>query len=113
MKATIYSIQEKLANTLYVEQNFITISKMQVYQSREDAEKAAAYDRLLNLLKKKLRNQAQALKKLNFEQLSQIIGQSETCKTFFNVAKYAVRKARALRSEKDILSAPPKNKVVN
>ena len=54
MKATIYSIQEKLANTLYVEQNFITISKMQVYQSREDAEKAAAYDRLLNLLKKKV-----------------------------------------------------------
>ena len=53
MKAIASSVKEKLAKTLNVEQNNI-ISKMQEDQFRDDAENAACYDRLLNLLKKKL-----------------------------------------------------------
>ena len=57
MKAILSFIQEKLPKTLNVEQNDIT---------RDDVEKAASYDRPLNLLKEKVDKQAQALKKLNF-----------------------------------------------
>ena len=58
VKAIVSSIQEKLANTLNVEQNDITISEMQEDQCRDDAETAAMICRdccrscfLLNLLK--------------------------------------------------------------
>ena len=44
MKSTVSSIQEKLAKTLNVEQNYITISEMQEDKSRDDAEKAASCD---------------------------------------------------------------------
>ena len=54
VKAIISSVQEKLSKTLNVKQNDITISKMQEDQSRDDAEKTAFYDRLLNLLKEKV-----------------------------------------------------------
>ena len=54
MKAIVSSIQEKLAKTLNVEQNDVTISEMQEDQSRDDAEKAASSDRLLKLLEEKV-----------------------------------------------------------
>ena len=67
---------------LNVEQNDITISKMQENQSKDDAEKPASYDRLSTYWKKKFTKQAESLKKLNFLQFSQIICQSELYKTF-------------------------------
>ena len=67
---------------LNVEQNDITISKMQEDQSKDDAEKPASYDRLSTYRKKKFTKQAESLKKLNFLQFSQIICQSELYKTF-------------------------------
>ena len=54
VKAIISSVQEKLSKTLNVKQNDITICKMQEDQPRDDAEKTAFYDRLLNLLKEKV-----------------------------------------------------------
>ena len=52
MKAIISSIQKK-AKALNVEQNDITISEMQEDQCRDDAEKAASYDRLFKPIERK------------------------------------------------------------
>ena len=65
MKAIVSSIKEKLAKTLNVEQNDITISKMLENQSRDDAEEAASYDRLLNLLKEKVDKASTSSEKIN------------------------------------------------
>ena len=52
MKAIISSIQKK-AKALNVEQNDITISEIQEDQCRDDAEKAASYDRLFKPIERK------------------------------------------------------------
>ena len=66
MKAIVSSIQEKLAKTLNVEQNDITITEMQEDQCRDYAEKAASYNKLLNLLKEKVDKARTSSEKLNF-----------------------------------------------
>ena len=66
MKSIVSSIKKKLPKTLNVEQNDINISEMQKDQSRDDAEKAASYDRLLNLLKAKVDKASTSSEKLNF-----------------------------------------------
>ena len=107
MKVTGSSIQEKLAKTLNVEQNDITISKMQ----KDGAEKAASYDRLLNLLKEKVDKASTSSEKIKFLTIAPDYWSVRAVQDFFNVTENVVWKVRALRSEKGILSAPPKKKV--
>ena len=76
------SILEELAKILNVEQNDITISKMQEYSLEMIQGKLLPHDRILNLLKGKVDKASTTLKKINFQQLPQVIGQSELCKTF-------------------------------
>ena len=71
---------------------------MQEDQSRDDAEKAASYDRLLNLLKEKVDKASTSSEKIKLSTI---------------VPVYWSIRARALRIEKGILSAPPKKKVKN
>ena len=108
MKAVVSSIQEKLAKTLNVEQNDITISKMQEDQCRDDAEKAASYDRLLNLLKEKADKASTSSEKIKLLTIAPDYWSIRAVQDFFNVAEYAVQKTRALCSEKGILSVPSK-----
>ena len=71
---------------------------MQEDQSRDDAEKAASYDRLLNLLKEKVDKASTSSEKIKLSTI---------------VPVYWSIRARDLRIEKGILSTPPKKKVKN
>ena len=82
MRAIVSSIPEKLAKKLNIEQNDINISEMQEDQSRDDGEKAASYDRLLNLLKEKVDKASTSSEKIKLLQLLLIIGQSKLYETF-------------------------------
>ena len=80
---------------------------MQEDQCRDDAEKATSYDRLLNLLKEKVDKASTSSKKVKLLTIAPDYWSIRAVQYFFNVAEYAVRKARAYHSEKGILSAPP------
>ena len=113
MKAIVFSTQQKLAKTLNVEQNDIIISKMYEDQSKYDAEKAGSYDRLLNLLKEKVDKASTSSEKIKLLTIAPDYWSIRAVQGFFNVKKYAMQKARALRSEEGILSTSPKKKVEN
>ena len=91
-----------------VEQNDINISEMQEDQSRNDAEKAASYDRLLNLLKAKVDKASTSSEKIKLLTIAPRYWSIRTVQDFFNVREYTVQKARGLCCEKGLLSTPPK-----
>ena len=101
MKAIVFSIQEKLVKCK-------KISEMQEDQCRDDTEKAASYGRLLNLLKGKVDKESTSSEEIKLLTIAPDYWSMRAIQDFFNVTEYAVRKARALRGEKGILSAPQK-----
>ena len=92
MKAIVYSIQEKLAKTLNVEKNDITICKMQEDHHCDDAEKATFYDSLTNLLKEKVDKASTSSEKIKLLTTTPDYWLIRAVQDFLNVTEYAVQK---------------------
>ena len=68
---------------------------MQEDQCRDDAEKAASYDKLLNLLKEKVDKASTSSEKIKLLTIAPDYWSIRAVQDFFNVAEYALQIARA------------------
>ena len=92
MKAIVFSIQEKLAKTLNVEKNDITICEMQEEHHWDDAEKATFYDRLINLLKEKVDKASKSSEKIKLLTTTPDYWLIRAAQYFLNVTEHTVQK---------------------